>query len=130
MAMIKPLKSGGVLSLVVRNWFAEPYRIDVDAHTSEELPALLERTRGPSRVFDADILFFSTGFLQNWLQKQGFELLGDFGLLCRHDDFLDTPATGTEEYLLDKLHALESTMGEREPYKRTARYLQIIARKQ
>lgn len=128
-SMSAPLKTGGLLSLVVRNWYAEPYRIDVDSHTAEELPVLLERTRGPSRVFDADVLFFSAAFLREWLQKQGFEVLGDYGLLCRADQVSNVDGVGAEQMLLDKLLALEIAMGERVPYKHTARYLQIVARK-
>jgi len=128
-AMNTPLKTGGLLSLVVRNWYAEPYRIDADSHTAEELPTLLERTRGPSRVFDADVLFFTAAFLQEWLKNQGFEVLGDYGLLCRADEVPNTQGPGSEQMLLEKLQALESAMGERAPYKHTARYLQIVARK-
>lgn len=129
-SMSAPLKAGGVLSLVVRNWYAEPYRIDVNSHTQQELPTLLERTRGPSRVFDADVLFFSAGFLREWLEKQGFEVLGDYGLLCRPDEVNNTEGAGSEQALLEKLMALESSMGELFPYKHTARYLQIVAKKQ
>ncbi len=128
-SMSAPLKPGGLLSLVVRNWFAEPYRIDLDAHTAEELPTLLERTRGPSQVFDADVLFFSAAFLQEWLQKQGFDVLGDYGLLCRPDQASTAEGPGGEQMQLEKLFALETAMGERLPYKQTARYLQIVARK-
>lgn len=128
-AMSAPLKTGGVLSLVVRNWYAEPYRIDVNTHSAEELPTLLDRTRGPSRVFDADVLFFSSAYLQEWLQKKGFDILGDYGLLCRPDEPPSALSTGSDQLLLEKLQALESIMGDRLPYKHTARYLQIIARK-
>lgn len=128
-SMIAPLKKGGVLSLVVRNWFAEPYRIDVDDHTADELPTLLERTRGPSRVFDADVLFFSAAFLTDWLEKQGFSILGDYGLLCRTEEIPNADGFGAEQMLLEKLHALESAMGERSPYKNTARYIQLVALK-
>lgn len=128
-SMIAPLKTGGLLSLVVRNWNAEPYRIDVENHTVEELPALLERTRGPSKVFDADVLFFTATFMQEWLRKQGFEVLGDYGLLCRKDVIPNVDGPGGEQMLLDKLVVLETAMGERIPYKNTARYLQIVARK-
>jgi len=79
-SMSAPLKSGGLFSLVARNWFAEPYRIDVDEHPLDDLPQLLDRTRGPSRVFDADVLFFSAQFLREWLDKQGFDVLEDYGL--------------------------------------------------
>ncbi len=128
-SMSEPLKAGGLLSLIVRNWYSEPYRINVDSHTAEELPTLLERTRGPSRVFDADVLFFSASFLQEWLQNQGFDVLGDYGLLCRTDELPEAESPGGEQNLLDKLHALETAMGERAPYKQTAHFLQIVARK-
>lgn len=129
-SMSEPLKSGGLVSLMVRNWYAEPYRIDVNSHTAEELPSLLERTRGPSRVFDADVLFFSSAFLQEWLQKEGFEVLADYGLLCRFEQIVEAHGPGFDPMLFDKHLALETAMGERSPYKQTARYLQIIARKQ
>ena len=82
-SMLAPLKRGGLLSLISRNWYAEPYGIDLDAYTAEELPALLERTRGPSRVFDADVLFFSAPYLAGWLDERGLEVVGNHGLLCR-----------------------------------------------
>jgi len=128
-SMIAPLKTDGLLSLVVRNWNAEPYRIDVNDHSADELPALLERTRGPSRVFDADVLFFTAAFLKEWLTTRGFEVLGDYGLLCRADEAPSADGSGSEQMLLEKLQALEIAMGERTPYKHTARYIQVIARK-
>lgn len=128
-SMSAPLKTGGLLSLVVRNWYAEPYRIDINTHDANELPELLERTSGPSRVFDADVLFFSAAFLQEWLRKQGFDVLSDYGLLCRPDEAAHIHQAGGEQLLLEKLQVLETAMGERLPYKHTARYLQIIARK-
>jgi len=128
-SMITPLKAGGLFSLMVRNWHAEPYRINVDDHTSDELPILYQRARGPSRVFDADVLFFTATYLQEWLQKQGFEVLGDYGLLCRAEEEHNPDGPGGEQVLLEKLSMLETAMGERSPYKETARYLQIVARK-
>jgi phosphoribosylformimino-5-aminoimidazole carboxamide ribotide isomerase len=128
-SMVKPLKTNGLLSLVVRNWNAEPYRINVNDHSAEELPALMERTRGPSHLFDADVLFFTAEFLKAWLTTRGFEVLGDYGLLCRADEAPSADGTGSEQLLLEKLQALETAMGERTPYKHTARYIHVIARK-
>lgn len=128
-SMSAPLKSGAILSLVVRNWYAEPYRIDVADHEISDLPDLLDRTSGPSHVFDANVLFFSTQFLQDWLQRQGFSVLDDYGLLCRPDPQVQVESQGEEQIRFEKLHELERAMGERAPYKHTARYLQIIARK-
>lgn len=56
-------------------------------------------------------------------------MLGDYGLLCRPDEVVEAEGLGAEQLLLNKLQALESAMCERAPYKHTARYLQIVARK-
>jgi len=128
-SMSAPLKSGGVFSLIVRNWFAEPYRIDVADHAAAALPALLDRTRGPSHVFDADVLFFSAGFLREWLEAHGFDVLDDYGLLCRSNDYPKVRGAKKQQALFEKLESLETAMGERKPYKQTSRYLQIVARK-
>ena len=127
-AMTAPLRRGGLLSLISRNWHAEPYGIDPEDYAAEELPALLERTRGPSRVFDADVLFFSAAFLREWLEAHGFEVVGDYGLLCRHT--VPEPASpGDRQRLFERLHALESAMGERSPFRETARHLHLVARR-
>ncbi len=128
MSMLAPLKSGGTLSLIVRNWYAEPYGIDVELHTAQELPGLIERARGPSRVFDADVLLFSAPYLAEWLDAHGFDVVGDYGLLCRHAT-PDAEGPAAREALLEKLVALESAMGERAPFRYTARYLQLVATK-
>lgn len=128
-SMIAPLKPMGIFSLVVRNWYAEPYRINVDDHEVQELASLLDRARGPSRVFDADVLFFTASFLKEWLHNNGFDVLDDYGLLCRQDRVTEIGSDNSDQPLLEKLEALETAMGERAPYKHTARYLQIVARK-
>ena len=128
-AMIAPLAVGGLLSLITRNWHAEPYGIDPVDYDAAELPALLERTRAPSRVFDADVLLFSAPYLKGWLEQHGFEIVGDYGLICRHDVPELPQSPGEQNALLEKLGALESAMGERSPFRETARYLHLIARR-
>ena len=127
-SMLAPLRRGGLLSLITRNLHAEPYGIDPELYAAAELPALLERVSAPSRVFDTDVLFFSRGFLLGWLESEGFEVIGDYGLLCRHTfPELDSPGAG--QILFEKLRALESAMGERSPFRETARYLHFVARR-
>ena len=128
LSMTRPLKAGGTLSLVVRNWYAEPYAIDVEAHAIDALPGLIERARGPSRVFDADVLLFSAPFFADWFDAHGFDVLGDYGLLCRHT-VPDAEGPAAREALLERLVALESAMGERAPFKHTARSVQLVVRK-
>ena len=127
-AMTVALKPGGTLSLVVRNRYAEPYGIDVEAHDATELPGLIERARGPSRVFDADVLLFSAPYLAGRLDALGLDVVGDYGLLCRHD-VPDAEGPAAREALLGRLVALESAMGARAPFRYTARYVQLVATK-
>ena len=127
-ATIAPLAEGGLLSLITRNLHAEPYCIDPDGYDAAELPTVLERTSAPSRVFDADVLLFTASYLKTWLGGKGFEIVGDYGLICRH--ILPEPQSpGEERAVLEKLGTLESAMGERSPFRDTARYLYIVARR-
>ena len=128
-AALDRLAHGGLVSLIVRNWFAEPFNVDPDDHEASELPEMLERAYGPSRVFDTPVLLFSSTYLMDWLSTHGFDTLADYGLLCRHDVIAPVDGPAGEDRLLEKLVALESTMGQRTPFKLTARYIQIIARK-
>ena len=127
-AMTAPLRVGGTFSLIVRNWYAEPYAIDVEAHELEALPGLIERARTPSRVFDTDVLLFSAPYLAEWLEGHGLEVVGDYGLLCRHE-VPEPEGPAAREALLDRLVALESAMGARAPFRYTARYVQLVATK-
>ena len=126
-SVIAPLAPGGTLSLVVRNWYAEPYDIDVEAHAAEDLPGLIERARTPSRVFDADVLLFSAPYLVEWLDRHGLDTVGDYGLICRHA-LPEAEGPAAQGPLLERLAALESAMGERAPFRYTARYVQLVAR--
>ena len=127
-SVVAPLKPGGTLSLVVRNWYAEPYELDVEAHAPEALPGLIERARTPSRVFDADVLLFSAPYLSDWLDAHGLDVVGDYGLLCRHR-VPEAEGPAAREALLARLVALESAMGARAPFRYTARYVQLVATK-
>ena len=127
-SMLAPLKPGGLLSLITRNLHAQPYALELDAYGATELPALVERTRGPSAVFDTDVRYFSAAWLTEWLDGHGFDVVGDHGLICRHTLPRATSASETDT-LLDKLVALESVMGTRSPYRETAQHVHLVARR-
>ena len=129
-SMIAPLKRGGLLSLITRNLHAEPYAIDLDTAAAEELPALLDRTRGPSAVFDTDVLLFSSAWLAERLDELGFDVIGEHGLICRHS----LPGTsrgdgGAAAMPFDKLVALEAALGARSPYREIAEHVHLVARR-
>ncbi len=127
-SIIQPLKPNGVLSLIVRNQFAEPYQVNLDDYDIDNLPDILHKTAGISGVFDSDLLFFTARFLVNWLNDHGFDVDALYGLLClkKHPAYL-LPAD--ESITTQKLETLEYEMGKRDPYRDTAHYIQVIARR-
>lgn len=126
LSMLEPLKQGGMFSLVTRNKHAVPFDAALDDYELNELPALLDEPHGKSGIFDADISFFTTAFLTNWLDQNGCTVVADYGVFClynhhsvsgRYDDPLNVA----------KLQTLEKHLGAKSPYKETARYIQIVA---
>lgn len=128
-SVIKPLKVGGLFSLITRNQFSEPYRVNLDDYEIENLPDILHKTAGLSGVFESDLIFFTSPFLVDWLTNRGFEIDAVYGLLClnRHPAYQQRT---DDAVTTQKLETLEYDMGKRDLYRNTAYYIQIIARKQ
>jgi len=127
-SMVAPLTKGGIFSLITRNKHAVPYDAALDDYELNELPALLEEPHGKSGVFDADISYFTTGFLTEWLECHGFSTVADYGVFCLYNHHSVTDRYDDTANVA-KLHTLEKHLGDKSPYKETARYIQIIARK-
>lgn len=128
LSMLAPLAKGGVFSLITRNKHAVPFDAALDDYELDELPALLDEPQGKSGVFDANISFFTVHFLRNWLEQQGLTTLADYGVFCLYNHYSVT-AGYNDAVPVAKLHTLEKHLGQRSPYKETARYLQIVAQK-
>ncbi len=128
-AVIYPLKTGGIFSLIARNQYAEPYKVNLDDYEIDNLPEILDKTAGLSGVFESDLIFFTTPFVVNWLTERNFKIEAVYGLIClnQHPAYFQ-PAD--ELITANKLETLEYEMGKRDPYRSTARYIQVIARKQ
>lgn len=127
-SIVTPLESGGILSLMTRNKHAVPFDASLDEYAIDELPALLEEPHGKSGIFDTDILFFTVGFLTDWLEQNGFSVVADYGVFCLYNHY-SVATMHDDAVTVAKLHALEQYLGKLSPYKETARYLQIIAQK-
>ena len=126
---LTPLTAGGIFSLITRNKHAVPYDTTLDDYELNELPALLEEPQGKSGIFDADISFFTVGFLTNWLEQHGYSTIADYGVFCLYNHH-NVSARPDDAATIAKLHALEKHLGDKSPYKETARYIQIVAQKQ
>lgn len=127
-SMVAPLRRGGLLSLTTRNLHAQPYAAELDHFAVQDLPALLDRTRGPSSIFDTDVRYFSAAWLAERLGELGFDVIGNHGLICRHA-LPEAESAGAGKVLFDKLVALESAMGLRSPYRETAQHVHLVARR-
>ncbi|OED39331.1 hypothetical protein AB833_15455 [Chromatiales bacterium (ex Bugula neritina AB1)] len=128
LSMLEPLASGGVFSLITRNKHAVPYDAALEDYELDELPQLLQEPIGKSGVFDSDIIFFTVRFLTDWLDKHGFSTIADYGVFCL-DNHHSFSAHLNDTATIKKLHILEKHLGAQSPYKETARYIQIIAKK-
>lgn len=127
-SVVVPLRSGGIFSLMTRNKHAVPYDAALEDYQLDELPALLEEPIGKSGVFDADISFFTAGFLCQWLEHNGFDVLAHYGVFSLYNHY--SVATGNQDTsTVAKLQTLEEHLGKQSPYKDTARYVQLIAQK-
>ena len=126
--MLAPLASGGMFSLITRNKHAVPYDAAIDDYELDELPALLDEPHGKSGVFDADISFFTSRFLIEWLRQRSLRTLADYGVFCLYNHH-SVVARYEDTASIAKLETLERHLGKQSPYKETARYIQIIAQK-
>ena len=113
---------------MTRNKHAVPYDAELDDYELDELPALLDEPHGKSGVFDADISFFTAHFLTDWLEQHGFSTIADYGVFCLYNH-RSVSARYDDTATVAKLQTLEKHLGNKSPYKDTARYLQIVARK-
>lgn len=128
-AMLAPLAEGGIFSLITRNKHAVPYDATLDNYELNELPRLLEEPHSKSGIFDADISFFTTRFLSDWLSRHGFKVMADYGVFCLYNH-RDVVSRYDDNAPINKLLTLEKHLGSQSPYKDTARYIQLIAEKQ
>jgi phosphoribosylformimino-5-aminoimidazole carboxamide ribotide isomerase len=128
-SVIYPLNTNGIFSLIVRNQYSEPYKVNLDDYDIENLPDILDKTAGMSGVFESDLLYFTAPFLVNWLSERHFKIEAVYGLIClnQHPAYFQQADDSINSM---KLETLEYEMGKREPYRDTAHYIQIIARKQ
>ncbi len=127
-SMLAPVASGGIVSLMTRNKHAVPFDAELDDYELDELPALLDEPHGKSGVFDSDISFFTAAFLSHWLEQHGFSAIADYGVFCLYNHY-SVSTRYDDAATVAKLLTLEKHLGDKTPYKDTARYIQILARK-
>lgn len=123
---VKPLKSGGLFSLIVRNRQALPYQIDLESTEPDKLDEVAQSFVAQSNVFNSEITLFTPGFLIDWLSDNGFESVLHYGILSLNH-YAETSGSPDNEMLISKLASFETALGKSSPYRDVARYTHLIA---
>ncbi|MFK7890121.1 MAG: HisA/HisF-related TIM barrel protein [Granulosicoccus sp.] len=126
LTIIKPLKRGGVLSLITRNRHALPYQSDIDATEPELVAQLLDTSISHSPLFDSSITLFAAEELIDWLNEHQFVKTSHYGILSLHH-YSSVTDQAENTALFSKLDTIETKLGEISPHRDVARYIQIIA---
>lgn len=128
-AMLKVLRPGGFLSLITVNQHSSAYQAAfLDGDLDKAYEALDQETQHNS-VFDIDIHEFRAGDLSACLEEKGCKIENHYGIRCMYN-YWGTNKEKEDIKVYEKLRKLEFELTNREPYKQTARLLQLIARKQ
>ncbi len=125
----RPLKKGGMFSLIARNRQALPYQIDYANVELDDLDAVTDSFIGHSSATDSDVVLFTPRVLQEWLLNNKFENVQQFGILCL-PNYAALPDSSEHELLITKLEKVEQKLGAISPHRDVARYVQMIAIKQ
>jgi S-adenosylmethionine-dependent methyltransferase len=127
-AVCRPLRPGGLISVICVNRYSEPYRqalmrLDLDAaYASLDAETVVAYTFGvPVRAYIVEDLVGP-------LEKVGCAVIGRYGVRCVNDYIFDNDIKSDPAFFA-RLERLELALTDRYPYYLLARFFQIIARK-
>lgn len=123
---VKPLKRGGIFSLITRNIQALPYQTEYESIELDAVADILDSSFSHSMVFDSKVSLFSPGELISWLQNNQFIDIKHFGILSLHH-YAGLSDQAENEMLISKLETIEHQLGKVSPHRDVARYIQLIA---
>jgi S-adenosylmethionine-dependent methyltransferase len=123
------LKPGGLLSLLSINRYSMPYHVAFLRGDLAEALSLLDARSMKTITFDAVMTNYSVDEIRDMLAGTGCQIEQDYGLRCLFDYWGDNERK-SDPAICAQLEQLEYALTDRDPYKRLARYYQVIARKQ
>jgi S-adenosylmethionine-dependent methyltransferase len=123
---VKPLKRGGIFSLITRNIHALPYQTDYESVEPDQVDDFLDLSISHSPVFDSKISLFSPNDLIGWLEQHQFVDINHYGILSLHH-YAALSDQAENEMLISKLESIEYKLGKRSPHRDVARYVQLVA---
>lgn len=127
-AMLKVLRPGGFLSLITVNQYSSAYQAAFLDGDLDKAYQALDLTTEHNSIFDMDVREFKADEVSDWLVEKGCQIENHYGIRCMYN-YWGTNEKKEDSKVYDKLRKLEFELTNREPYKRTARLFQLIARK-
>ena len=127
-SIYRVLRPGGFLSLITKNQYSLLYQA---AYQDNDLDAAFEwlhHGQQQSSIFDVDTQAYQADQLSIYLELQGYDLEKHYGIGCLYHYWGSGEISESSEQY-EKLKKLEIELMDRAPYKNSARYFQLIARK-
>ncbi len=126
--MSEALKPNGLLSIIAINRYSEPYRLALHQLDLDGALATLDAEMLRTAVFNTDVHAITVDDMREPLHTAGCAIEGDYGIRCVCD-YIQNNEIKSDPTFFAKLEKLEYELSGRAPYKNTARFFQVVARK-
>ncbi len=126
--LYRVLRPGGFLSIITANQYSLLYQSAYLENDLDKAYESLQQSFQRHSIFDVDIKEYRADELTQWLEKHGYSVEQHYGLGCLYYYWgNENLCEGSPEF--EKLKKLELKLTKLAPYKHSARYFQLIARK-
>jgi S-adenosylmethionine-dependent methyltransferase len=126
-SILRPLKSHGIVSIICLNRYSIAYHQAFLRGDLQAAKAAIGATE-TNTIFESMACALAVDEVVKMLEKEGCIVQADYGLRCMIDYWGDNERK-TEPHTLAQLEELEFALSAKYPYKRLARFFEVIARK-
>jgi S-adenosylmethionine-dependent methyltransferase len=127
-AVMAPLRSGGVLSILAPNGDSDPLRTAIRDLNPRQAFGELDAEMSYVALLDAEVPVCTAAQTIGHLAELGVGLVTRYGVRCVTDYIVDDERKHDPAFFAD-LERLEIAMSDRMPYLLTARFFHLIARR-
>ena len=126
--LYRVMRQGGFLSLITANQYSLLYQSAYLENDLDKARECLSHGFQHHSIFNVDIQEYRADELAGWLESRGYSVEQHYGLGCLYYYWGSDELTESSPQF-EKLKKLEFELANREPFKHSARYFQLIARK-